>query len=619
MLRGAGLFRNFILPTPKNGRSSHCSNTREFCSNSRTIKHLLQEAIPKQNILHLDSVLAKMTSKKYTVKGIDCYQLGKAYVDLNHPRKLNEIVEYMDSSGIAFNPTMATSFPTLCGNRKMIGVATKIYDQILKSGIPLTTPIQTSLLTMFSRCGDLSKSQLIFNQIQQHNSLSISAMACAYLRNNQLDKGIQFLQQEILPNIRTINPDSHFWEMIIYACTDHFPHKAIEIFQMTTAAGVRLDAQVKAIVIRVYSQTKQFRSVHQLNVVKELYNELIQSGTMSTITHNCMINIHRRSGNVKLAEEIFLNLRKENRDNIISWNTILSGLIENGQYIDVIRHFKELQKSDIEPCLITFTLVLEAVTHTADLSLGKMIHGQVHNLLPSSALLRNQLLEMYATCGEIAMVQSLFQEMHQKKQLDTCSCNIIIKVLSRHNLHQQALEFYRNMEKEGFTLDETTFSLILPCVSSLDVGVEIHEQIRRVRGESLPVKNCLIEMYGRCGDIQSALSVFKSLHKADQHSWNMILNAFCANKIFDQVKSHFNLMRQAGIPPSEITYGIIIETVETLQDIELARTILPNLLRTVPLPVIPLQRLMNLFEKQGDLATVQSLVQALEAAKQMDH
>src|SRR3990167_5310665 len=74
MLRGASLFRSFILLTPKNGRlgSTHCGSTREFCSNSRTIKHLLQEAIRKKNILHLDGVLAKMTSNRYSVDGTDC-------------------------------------------------------------------------------------------------------------------------------------------------------------------------------------------------------------------------------------------------------------------------------------------------------------------------------------------------------------------------------------------------------------------------------------------------------------------------------------------------------------------------------------------------------------------
>src|SRR3990167_3008627 len=615
MLRGAGLFRSFILLTPKNGRSSHCNSTREFCSNSRTIRYLLQEAIQNKNILFLDGVLAKMTSNKYSVNGIDCYQLCKAYIELNQQEQPKKILEYMESSGIAFNSIMASSFPRLCENRKMIGMATKIYDLILKSGTPLTTKIQTSLLAMFGRCGDVSKSQLIFHLIQQQDTFSVSAMMSVFMRNNLFDKGIEFFHQEILPNIHTINPDNYFWETLISACiTHHAPQKAIEIFQMIKAAGVRLDAQVYASIIQVCSQTKQF------HLVKELHGELIQSGTIvSTLMQNNLINIYCKSGNFKLAEEIFFNLRKQNRDDIASWNTILGSLIKNGHYIDAIRHFKELQTSRIQPSLITFTLVLVAVTHTGDLSLGKIIHGQVHKLLPSSALLRNRLMEMYGTCGEMPMAQSLFQKMHQEKQLDTYSWNIIIKVLSRHKLHQQALEYYCTMKKEGFAPDETTFSLILPCVSSLDVGVEIHEQIRLVRGESLPVKNCLIEMYGRCGDIQSALSIFNSLHhQADQYSWNIILNAFCANKIFDKVISYFNLMQQAGIPQSEITYGIIIETVVTLKDIELARTILPKLLRTVPLPVIPLHRLMNLFEKQGDLATVQSLFQALRASKQVD-
>ena len=140
---------------------------------------------------------------------------------------------------------------------------------------------------------------------------------------------------------------------------------------------------------------KQSDLVKQFHFVKKLHEELIQSGTIvSTLTQNNLIKIYCKSGNVKLAEEIFFNLRKQNRDDITSWNTILGSLIRNGHYIDAIRHFKELQTSRIQPSLITFSLVLVAITHTEDLSLGKIIHGQVKELLPSSAILRNRLLEM---------------------------------------------------------------------------------------------------------------------------------------------------------------------------------------------------------------------------------
>ena len=76
-------------------------------------------------------------------------------------------------------------------------------------------------------------------------------MMSVFMRNNLFDKGIEFFQQEILPNVHTINPDNYFWETLISACiTHHAPQKAIEIFQMIKAAGgVRLDAQVYSSVI----------------------------------------------------------------------------------------------------------------------------------------------------------------------------------------------------------------------------------------------------------------------------------------------------------------------------------------------------------------------------------
>lgn len=74
---------------------------REYTNKS--IRFLLEAAIQKKNVQILDGVLAEITSNKYAVNGIDCYQLCKAYVDLSQIEKAIKVLGCIESHGIPFN------------------------------------------------------------------------------------------------------------------------------------------------------------------------------------------------------------------------------------------------------------------------------------------------------------------------------------------------------------------------------------------------------------------------------------------------------------------------------------------------------------------------------------
>jgi len=80
---------------------------------------------------------------------------------------------------------------------------------------------------------------------------------------------------------------------------------------------------------------------------------------------------------------------------IVSWNAMISGYVQNGSGNDALELFKKMQQEGVQPDHFTFAIALSACADLVALSIGREIHAQIDKSgIEWTIEMRNSLLNM---------------------------------------------------------------------------------------------------------------------------------------------------------------------------------------------------------------------------------
>eukprot|EP00249_Psilotum_nudum_P036659 c8310_g1_i1 orf=1-483(+) len=112
---------------------------------------------------------------------------------------------------------------------------------------------------------------------------------------------------------------------------------------------------------------------------------------------NALVSMYGRCGIMQDAQRMFNKIPE--RD-VISWNVIIAGFVQNGHGDEALNLFQQMQWEGAKPDKFTFVSVLNACASLADLEPGKQIHAQITDSgFESDVFVGNALVDMYAKCG----------------------------------------------------------------------------------------------------------------------------------------------------------------------------------------------------------------------------
>jgi pentatricopeptide repeat protein len=197
---------------------------------------------------------------------------------------------------------------------------------------------------------------------------------------------------------------------------------------------------------------------------------------------------------------------------IVSWNAIIVGCVQNGNYKDALEAFQFMCSSlAMRPDRITLVSILSACGNLNQQSLGKSIHGMaLKDSLAFNLRVENALLAMYFRMGD--------------KNL--CSWNCMVSGFVQNNKGWRALQFYQKME--DFTPNEiSVVGIICACTQLGDYrhGRSIHGHVVRSALNNVFISASLVDMYCKSGRLDIALTVFEVSEKSIA-GWNSMISAF---------------------------------------------------------------------------------------------
>ncbi|KAF4376538.1 hypothetical protein F8388_025409 [Cannabis sativa] len=129
----------------------------------------------------------------------------------------------------------------------------------------------------------------------------------------------------------------------------------------------------------------------------------------------------------------------------------------------------------------------------------------------------------------------------------------------RSNLFREAISTYIHITSTGTPPDNFAFPAILKAATALhdlDLGKQIHSHVVKFgyQSSSVAVANTLVNVYGKCGDIDDACKVFERITERDQVSWNSMIAAFCRFQEWELALEAFrSMLREENVVPSSFT------------------------------------------------------------------
>jgi pentatricopeptide repeat protein len=177
---------------------------------------------------------------------------------------------------------------------------------------------------------------------------------------------------------------------------------------------------------------------------------------------------------------------------------------------------------------------------------------------------------LYIKCGRIDEAQRVFNGMND---VNLITWNAMIAgfaqmmELSKDNLSayqsgSEALKLFSELNRSGMKPDSFTLSSVLSVCSrmmALEQGEQIHARMIKTGFVSeVVVGSSMVNMYNKCGSIESASKAFLEMTNRTMILWTSMINGFAQHGWSKQALNLFEDMKLVGVRPNQVTFvGIL--------------------------------------------------------------
>ncbi|KAF7017081.1 unnamed protein product [Triticum aestivum] len=242
---------------------------------------------------------------------------------------------------------------------------------------------------------------------------------------------------------------------------------------------------------------------------------------------------------------------------VVSWTALVSAFVRGGRFVEALAVFGEM---DVAPNEGTLASALVACGRLGAVRAGKAVHGWcLKRQRELELIVGNALLDMYVKCEKLHLARRVFDRLLVR---DIVSWTVMISGLVHCRLPSEALELFNGMQTSGVKPDKVVLSTVLSACASLgalESGRWVHEYIERKGIEwDVHVGTSLVDMYAKCGCLETSLSIFHKMPVKNVSSWNALINGFALHGHGREALVYFDRMVASGLPPNEVTFIIVL-------------------------------------------------------------
>ncbi|CAI9086972.1 OLC1v1020917C1 [Oldenlandia corymbosa var. corymbosa] len=500
------------------------------------------------------------------------------------------------------------------------GLGSQLHGTVIKRGFTSNIYVGNALIDMYGKCGRLEDAKAVFDLMLERDCVSWNSIVTACTANGMVNDALEFLRR-MSSGEDDVAPTVVSWSAVIGGLAQNgYDEEAIDMLYSMLEAGFKPNAQTLASVLPACARLQRlglgkeihgylFRHLfmHNSFVVNGLVDLYRRCGKMETaqilfllfstrneVSYNTMIVGYFETGEISRAEELFDEMELEGRRDVInSWNSMISGYVNNSMMDKALTLFRDLVSKDVKANSYTLGSVLTAIADTASSRIGKEVHSYaIGRGMQSDTFVGGALVEMYCKCKDLNAAQKAFDEVIEK---DTPTWNVLISGYAQLKANQESINcLLQKMKEDGFDPnvytwngiiaghvendnnevalqlflamqsssnirpDIYTIGIILPVCSRLatiDRGMQAHAFAIKRGFESEPhVGVALLDMYAKCGNLKYSKRVYNRIRNSNLVTENAMLSAYATHGEGEEGITFFRRLLVNGFNPDGVTF-----------------------------------------------------------------
>lgn len=533
------------------------------------------------------------------------------YLTQEHHKKALELFQRMLEDGMKPDAVTYSYVAQSCACIAALEDGRVIHSCIVKDGFDANVMVETALINMYGKCGETAAARLIFDQMKQRSVITWNALIVACAHHGQSLESIQLfkkMQQE------GFYPSKATFSSVLPACA-HL--RAVEEGKMIHAcivkSGLETDAVMGSSLINMYGKcgalkdarsvldkTRNANVIHWTSMIAvyvqqgqaadaiQLFHQMQQESlkpnnvTFTNVLNACaslgalregqgvhaciadselesdaglgnaLLHMYSKCGAIRDARLVFDNMFPKK---LVSWNVLIAAYTQHGCGEVAIQLFQQMQQESIVPDEITFVNVLSACSSPNVLKEGKAIHCYVvQRGFDSIIVVATSLISMYGKCGTLEESHCVFKEIEKH---NVVSWTAIITACVQQGCGHEAIKLFQKMKLAGLEPDGITLVSVLGAFANLEILAEdeVIQACYKCNFESdVLLGNALINMYGKCGAVEDARSVFDRMHERNVATWNAMICTYGQHGYGREALLLLQRTSEEGISPDELTW-----------------------------------------------------------------
>ncbi|KAK2640726.1 hypothetical protein Ddye_022489 [Dipteronia dyeriana] len=440
--------------------------------------------------------------------------LLNGYAEEGDGKKIMHLFYIIKDMEIKFSKfTLSTVFKG-CANSRYIRAGKVLHSLAIRLGCVLDDIVTLTILDMYSKCGLADEAIKVFKSIKDPNVVAWNKIITCLNQQGRSQEAARWFN---LIGYTGFRPNEFTLSSLVSTATD----------------------------------------IGDLHYCETIHACICKYGFESeTLVSNGLVSMYILNGCLFDGVRVFEMITEKDS---ASWNALLSGFQGCETCGLVPRIFYEMLLKGFKPNNITFKSVLRSCSSLSDVAFGRQIHAHIiKNRLDDDNFVGTALVDMYAKSGCLTDADVAFNILIKRNLF---AWTTIIAGYAQADKVEETLTCFRKMQREEVKPNEFSLASCLSgCsdIATLESGRLLHSMAVK-SGLLLDrfVSTALVDMYGKCGCIEDAEAVFKSLVLQDTVSWNAMIGVYVQYGQGKKALEAFGTMINEGIVADEITLRIV--------------------------------------------------------------
>ncbi|KAI0511457.1 hypothetical protein KFK09_012087 [Dendrobium nobile] len=352
-----------------------------------------------------------------------------------------------------------------CAQLRALGKGGQIHSHVFKHGFLVDSPVQTTLIELYGKCGHLRDARKVFEEVFTRGELDIQA-----------------------------------WNTLVVAYA--------EAGDMDTARNLFEEMPVKNTHSYI-AMINGYAAVSKMKLARQLLDELFSSNEKNSVVFTAMITGYAKSGDLLAARQMFDEI---NNKDVASWNAMITAYTHAGLTEEAVALFHLMldisNGQNAHPNPTTIATIASAFAQSGSPSQASFLQAYVDH--HGTELLNGHtiaaLIDLHSKCGNIDKAYNLFCRWKQK---DLVCYSAMIAGFGIHGCAEKAIKLFEEIQEANSKPDAICFVSLLSACSHSGMVKEGKKYFELMRSKYCITPTaehymCLVDLLGRAGMVEEA-------------------------------------------------------------------------------------------------------------------